>query len=63
MFNFFPSEIVIIFVSSFKLREKLMIFCAATKPAKPAEIPEIPTVLHLGRSISSLLGNMQFKQR
>ena len=41
----------------------MIIFWAAIKPARPAEIPEIPTTLHLGRSTSSLLGNIQFKHR
>ena len=39
----------------------LIVFWAVIKPAKPAQILDIPTVSHLGKSTSSSLGNKQFK--
>ena len=41
----------------------MIIFCAVIKPANPADILDMPTVSHLGKPTSFLLGNIQFKQR
>ena len=51
-----------ILFSSLVFNKVFNVFWAVTNPAIPAQILEIPTVSHLGKSASYSFGNKQFKQ-